>query len=377
MVFFIARYTASPQSGASIRGDKKTKKGSKDAAKFCKVYVMNIDTLLKQNSRSLYLSAKIMPSNIRKTFYCGYLMCRIADTVSDTTLIPSDKRIKLIKNFHEMLEKQEKQLLSNFKEAAGEASGDICPSEKILLDNIDICIKEFNTLSSAHRKLVLDVVHYVCLGMELDLSYFPEENSGLLKAVTTEGKTEEYCNFMGGEPGVFWAKLLLNGKEDTEFVENARKIGKALQITNILRDISTDVKLGRSYLPLTDLSKHDLMPQDLLDKKNHRKLRPVIYKWIDWGIENLKAAPAFLSKIPKYKFANRAAVAWPVLWSLDTFYLLAMAGNLLDGSKLQKIPRKTIYLTMLASPLYCLSDTVFRRIVEQKIKNIKRILSLI
>lgn len=371
------RYTASPRRGASIRDEKKTKKGSKDAAKFCKVYVMNIDTLLKQNSRSLYLSAKILPADIRKTFYCGYLFCRVADTLADTTLISSDKRIKLIKNYHEMLEKQEKPLLSSFKEAANEAEEDIYPSEKVLLDNIDICIKEFNALPRQHRKLVLDVVHYVCLGMEWDLSYFPEENSGLLKAVTTEGKTEEYCNFMGGEPGVFWAKLLLNGKEDTEFVENARKIGKALQITNILRDIPADVKIGRSYLPLTDLSKHDLMPQDLLDKKNYRKLRPVIYKWIAWGMENLNAAPAFLSKIPKYRFANRAAVAWPVLWSLDTFYLLALAGNLLDGSKLQKIPRKTIYLTMLASPLYCFSDTIFKRIVEQKIANIKRILSLI
>ncbi len=369
------RYTASPRRGASIRDEKKTKKGSKEAAKFCKVYVMNIDTLLKQNSRSLYLSAKIMPADIRKTFYCGYLLCRVADTIADTTLIASDKRINLIKGYPDMLEKQDRPSLNAFKEAASEAAADIYPSEKILLDNIDVCLNEFNTLSRPHRKLILDVAHYVCLGMEWDLSYFPEENSGLLKAVPTERKTEEYCNFMGGEPGVFWAKLLLNGKEDADFVENARKIGKALQITNILRDIPADIKIGRSYLPLTDLSKHDLMPQDLLDKKNYRKLRPVIYKWITWGIENLKAAPSFLSKIPKYKLANRAAVAWPVLWSLDTFYLLALAGNLLDGGKKQKIPKKTIYLTMLTSPLYCMSNKIFERIVEQKIANIKRILS--
>ncbi len=359
----------------SIRPSERRSIASKDAAKFCKVYVMNIDTLLKQNSRSLYLSAKIMPANIRKPFYCGYLLCRIADTIADTTLIASEKRIKLIKRYPEMLETQDMVMISALKEAADEAVADIYPSEKMLLDNIDICLKEFNALPRPHRKLILNVAHYVCLGMEWDLSYFPEENSGLLKAVPTAYKTEEYCNYMGGEPGVFWAKLLLNGKEDAEFVENARKIGKALQITNILRDIPADVKIGRSYLPLTDLSKNDLMPQDLLDKKNYRKLRPVIYKWINWGMENLKAAPAFLRKIPIYKVANRAAVAWPVLWSLDTFYLLALAGNLLDGSKKQKIPKKTIYLTMLASPLFCMSNKIFERIVEQKIANIKRILS--
>lgn len=333
-----------------------------------------LNTFLKDNARSLYLSAKILPRNIGPAFCCAYLLCRIADTIADTNILPQKERIETIRLFPYIVEKQNPNEIAHLKSIVPQ-NHNIYQAELLLLDNMEICLKEFNSLSSTHRKLILDVVHYVCLGMEWDLSYFPEENSGLLKAITTESKTEEYCNFMGGEPGVFWAKLLLNGKEDAEFVENARKIGKALQITNILRDIPADVKIGRSYLPLTDLSKNNLMPQDLLEKQSYRKLRPVIYKWIAWGVENLQAAPAFLSKIPKYKFANRAAVAWPVLWSLDTLCLLALAGNLLDGNKKQKIPKKNIYLTMLASPLFCLSDTVFRRIIEQKTKNIKRILS--
>ena len=171
---------------------------------------------------------------------------------------------------------------------------------------------------------------------------------------------------MGGEPGIFWAKLLLNGKEDSAFTENGKKIGMALQITNILRDLPQDIKIGRIYLPLTDLTSNDLMPQDLLEKKTYKKLKPIIFKWINWGVDNLENAKAFMSGIPRRKFFSRAAVAWPVLWSFDTLLLLASCKNLLDKNKIQKIPKKTIYLTMLASPLYCFSNKVFAKLVDKK-----------
>lgn len=336
--------------------------------------ITNLDTLLKQNARSLYLSAKILPGDIRKAFYCGYLLCRIADTVADTPIIPSEKRLDIIKHFTQTIENNDRKAIKTIKETATGGDG-ISDGEKALINNIEICMDEFITLNAKHRNIVLDVAHYVCLGMIWDLSYFPSEDSGLLKAVPTEGQTAQYCDYMGGEPGVFWAKLILDGKDDADFIENARKIGSALQITNILRDMPADIKIGRVYLPLTDLTKHNLMPQDLLEKKIYRKLRPIIYKWIGWGLDNLQAAPAFLQKIPRYKFANRAAVAWPVLWSLDTFYLLALADNLLDPAKKQKIKRKHIYRTMISSPLYCLSNASFKKLVEKKTKEIKEILS--
>jgi hypothetical protein len=116
------------------------------------------------------------------------------------------------------------------------------------------------------------------------------------------------------------------------------------------------------------------MPQDLLDKKSYKKLKPVILKWINWGVENLKYAPAFFVKIPRTKFGARASVAWPALWSLDTLHLIANAKNLLDKTQLVKISKKTIYLTILATPLYCLSNNLFALIIKYKIAKIKKLL---
>jgi farnesyl-diphosphate farnesyltransferase len=330
-----------------------------------------MDTLLKTTARTLYLSAKILPRKIRKTFYCGYLICRVADTVADTEIIDPKKRRQLIKNYPAMVEKRDAKLLAAFKEAIPK-DAPLHGTEKQMLDNIDLCLKEFDKLSPAHKKDVLEVTGAVCRAMEWDISYFPSEDSGLLKAVPDEAAVIEYCDSMGGQPGVFWAKLLLDGIQDDGFTANAAAIGRALQITNILRDLAQDIKIARCYLPLADLTANNLMPQDLLEKKNYKKLLPVIFKWINWGAENISAAPAFLAKIPRRSFFTRAAVAWPVLWSLDTLYLLAKTNNLLDKKAVVKISKKTIYLTIFLSPMFCCSNFILRLAVNYKVTKIKK-----
>ena len=312
-----------------------------------------------------------MPRNMGRVFSCAYLICRAADSIADTELIPVNKRIQLIRDYPKMVESGDENLLREFKTAVPEKNN-LHENERTLLKHIDICLEAFNALSAMHRKMTLEVVNAVCKAMQWDLSYFPESESGLLKASPNAARTELYCEHMGGEPGVFWAKLLLNGKENETFTESGKKIGMALQMTNIIRDLPQDIKIGRIYLPLTDLTANDLMPQDLLEKKTYKKLKPIIFKWINWGVGNIENAKDFMRHIPRWKFFSRAAVAWPVLWSLDTFLMLASCKNLLDKNKIQKIPKKTIYLTMLASPLYCFSNGIFAKLVDKKAAMVRR-----
>ena len=332
---------------------------------------MTLDILLKSSARSLYLSAKILPRNIRAAFYCGYLLCRAADSIADTEIIESGLRRRLIKDYPRMIQTQDANMLTAFF-AAVPQNAKMHAAEHTLLNNLDICLKAYNALPPAHREMILDIAAAVCRAMERDLSYFPPAGSGLLKALQNDEQTLDYCDDMGGQPGVFWAKLLLDGSHDEDFLSNARSMGRALQITNILRDIAADAAAGRCYLPLTDLTAQNLLPQDLADKKNYTKLRPVIFKWIDYGVKNISAAPDFIAKIPRRSFGSRAAAAWPALWCLDTLYLLAKTGNLLDKKQRASIPRSTIYITILLSPLYCCSNFIFRLLINYKAMKVKK-----
>ena len=283
---------------------------------------MQSNFLLKKTARTLYLSAKFMPKAISKTFGCAYLICRAADSIADTDLIDANKRISLIHTYPKLVETNDENLLKDLKNSIPQKNN-LHENEKLLLDNIEICLQEFKTLKPLHKQFTLKVVNAVCSAMEWDLSYFPNTQSQLIKASPNAARTELYCEHMGGEPGIFWASLLLDGKENKTFIQNAKRIGMALQITNILRDLPQDIKIGRIYLPLTELTANEIMPQDLMEKKIYKKLKPVILKWINWGTDNIVCAKYFMRDIPRRNFFARATVAWPVLWSLDTLKLLA------------------------------------------------------
>lgn len=336
---------------------------------------MDIKYLLKNNARTIYLSAKILPREKRKTFAVAYLVCRIADTVADTSLIDPKKRIEFIKQFPILVEKGDEKTAQEtalaFLSKAGE---NIYKNEAELLKNIDICIKEFKTLKKEKQRITLEVLRAVCKAMVQDLIFFPSETSGLIKALPSEKDTLVYCDYMGGQPGIFWAKLEFGKKLKSQTKEQALKIGRALQITNILRDIEADAKIGRIYLPLTQIIKRNLMPQDLLETKNYVKLYPIMLYWIREAMQNLLEAKDFIRQIPRRKFFSRSAVIWPVFWSFDTLYLLGCAPHKQGKNIKRKITKTNIYLTMLLSPLYCFSNCLINKIIDYKVSKIKSIL---
>lgn len=60
-----------------------------------------------------------------------------------------------------------------------------------------------------------------------------------------------YCYHVAGVVGRLIVRILGFSHPDTLIY--AEKMGLALQLTNIIRDVGEDVRLGRIYLPMTDL----------------------------------------------------------------------------------------------------------------------------
>ena len=335
---------------------------------------MDLNILLKENARTLYLSAKVMPRRQREVFTVAYLLCRIADTIADTRVLPIKDRVYFIQNYPALVENQDKELLAKYL-ALNLKTDKQFEKEIILLENLPLCLSAYQTLDKREKTDVLEVVTAVSHAMEWDLTYFSDEDSPyLIKAVPGVKDTENYCAAMGGAPGVFWAKLLLQGRKNEKLINQARQIGQALQITNILKDIASDIKIGRIYLPITDLTKYSLMPQDLLEKKNYKLFVPIVYKWLRYGLENIAVAPDFLKQIPFYKVFTRAAIMWPVLWALETYGAILRSRNLFDIKYRPKIERKIIYRTMFFTPLFVWSNSLFSYLFNKKYKSLTSLL---
>lgn len=335
---------------------------------------MDLNTLLKNTSRSLYLSVQALPRAMRPAFSVAYLLCRYADTIADTPLLPAARRLYWIEKFPSVIEHQPAEEMDQLaREIAGGCDN---PYEKILIENLRPCLDAFNKIPNDQKPFILEVARAVCEGMKIDLQTFPQEKNAPVAAFQTAKELENYCRLMGGKPGQFWSQLIFHTSKihaDKEtFFELGRHIGDALQIVNILRDLPKDLQIGRCYFPQEELQKNGLTPNDLSDAKNSTRFEPVKQKWIAWGLTRLQDGKKYFSLLPKTQPGQRAAVAWPILWAADTLYKLHQTRDLLDVKKRVKIPRSTIYLTMLCTPPLCLSNCIFDMWLNYKLQKFNK-----
>ena len=327
-------------------------------------------TLLKHTSRSLYLSARILPNTIRDAFGIAYLLCRYADSIADTSLLPPQRRLHWIQQYPQMIShpspQQQQELVQDI---AGTSDN---PYEKELLQHFSACLAGFNRLPAPQQQAVLNVAQQVCKGMEMDLHTFPPETSGQIAAFRQRADLEQYCHLMGGAPGIFWSELIIQSTPlsipPKRLLQLGRDIGDALQIVNILRDLPKDLRIGRCYFPMEDLAPLGLAPQDLLDPKNSPRFEPIKQRWIYWGLNKLHSAFEYVQALPHLQWQHRAAVAWPVLWTADTLYKVHQEKDLLNPKRRVKIPRKVIYQTMALSPFVLFSNKLFSRWLSHKLQ---------
>lgn len=353
------------------------------------VFSGDLKNILRDVSRTLYLSINILPEPLKTSMAMGYLVARAMDTVTDCPALDTASKREMLGLFRGLENKNNAWALDGrIKQAAQSISS---RKEKELLFKFEKIAALYAAFPEAELAPLKALVDGVAKGMEMDLDAFRGGGSpspfGLetddkgaghkigsisgepkgpgVTALKTEGDLKKYCALIGGEPGVFWARLYREtirrnninlGKFPSE--TDAGLIGSALQITNILKDMSADLRIGRCYLPQTDLAGAGLKADDLLDPKKMERMRPVVYKWICWAVDQLDLSEGFLTSIPKTELALRAAFIWPVYWAMDTLQEIARA-NLLDPSCCPKIKRSRIYSTIASTPPLLLSNTAF------------------
>lgn len=319
----------------------------------------NADEILKDVSRTLYLSINVMPRDIKGVMGLGYLLCRAADTVVDSPSINEEVKKWALELFSGLDDEKRAKELSDI--SAKVAPGDANAGEKRLLEKTVEILGLYFGLEEEMRQCVRAMVRSVARGMKMDLEHFA---GGGLASFKRSSALEEYCSCIGGGPGVFWGKLynyhLKNAGKPFLETGDAESIGEALQLTNILKDIAWDLNIGRCYLPEDDLNSVGIAPQQLSRKETFHKIRPVIAKWVVWAVDRLDNSESFLSGVPKSELGMRAAVVWPVFWAMDTLAEV-LRENVLDFGNRPKIKRKRIYSTIFASAPLLLSNTSFAR----------------
>jgi len=74
-----------------------------------------------------------------------------------------------------------------------------------------------------------------------------------------------YCHLVAGIVGEVAANIF--GRSDERTIDYAHKLGLAMQLTNIIRDVGDDARRGRIYLPMDELKRFDVKAQELLERQ--------------------------------------------------------------------------------------------------------------
>jgi len=75
---------------------------------------------------------------------------------------------------------------------------------------------------------------------------------------------QRYCHLVAGIVGEVAANIFGRTSDDT--VQYAHRLGLAMQLTNIIRDVGDDARRGRIYLPVSELQQFDVKAHEILNR---------------------------------------------------------------------------------------------------------------
>jgi len=175
--------------------------------------IATVTALVKQAGTSFYYGMKILPAARRDAMYGIYAFCRIVDDIADEDAPLEQKRREL--------QAWRDRIAAIY---AGHAD--------------DAVSRTLRTAITAYRLREADFIAIID-GMEMD--------AGAPIVAPPMPVLDLYCDRVAAAVGRLSVRIF--GDESPQAQDVAYALGRALQLTNILRDVGEDAARGRLYLP--------------------------------------------------------------------------------------------------------------------------------
>ncbi len=224
--------------------------------------------ITKEYAKSFYFASHCLPRELRQHAYTIYGFCRWADNAVDQARDPDDSQRRL---------NQVRSALSLAYSSRGATAG-------ILAFRRTVCDRQ---IPEEYFRDLLD-------GMAMDLT---------VNSYETFEDLDQYCYRVAGVVGLMMTRVF--GYRHERCFQNAIALGRGMQLTNILRDIREDLKLGRIYLPAEDLRASGVTREQLQDGRVDGSFRRLMrfqinraraaYREAEQGIDDLLGSSSRLT----------------------------------------------------------------------------------
>lgn len=188
--------------------------------------------ITRKSASNLALAFVLLPKAKGDAMSALYAFCREVDDVADDETVPAEKR---------------RAELAEWRADVKRACENQPPKFPVNRE-LQPVIRQF--------RLPFELFDELIKGCEMDLDTKRYENFEQL---------ELYCHRVASVVGLLSIEIF--GYKNPATRDYAVYLGKALQMTNILRDVKTDAARGRIYLPLAELKKFNVREDEILDSK--------------------------------------------------------------------------------------------------------------
>ena len=199
----------------------------------------------RRRATNFYLAFAILPADKRRAIYAAYAFSGAADDAVDEAGSEDERRAAL--------ERSRATLAAAYD---GNIDRNIAEDDWLAL-----------ALGDAAQRFEIPRDHFeqLLVGMEQDLTQTRYE---------TWEDLEQYCYRAASVIGLICIAIFgYDGRDAAEATERAVAMGKALQITNIMRDITEDAERDRIYIAQEDLARHGYTEQDLFAHARNDQFR--------------------------------------------------------------------------------------------------------
>lgn len=223
---------------------------------------------LARHGRSFRFASRLLPRAEFERIARVYAFCRFTDDLVDDPASSAASGALLLQHWIALAG-------SSYR---GEASG--------------IALLDATMSDMRSAGVPFDHVLDLARGMQMDVAGVTYETLAELRV---------YTHRVAGVVGLWLAQLA--GAHDPEALSNAERMGRAMQLTNILRDVGEDWRRGRLYLPADLLSAHGLTASDIGEMASGSRplcagYRAVIRELMAIAEAEYRAAFAWLPSLP-------------------------------------------------------------------------------
>jgi len=194
--------------------------------------------ITRQSGSNLALAFFLLPKARRDGMTALYAFCREVDDVADDESVPVEQR---------------RQKLAGWREDVRKACIGQPPSFAVN--------RELQPVIGTYR-LSFALFDELIRGCEMDLE---------TKRYETMADLEQYCYRVASVVGLLSIEIFGYGNPACRAYADA--LGKALQLTNILRDVRTDAERGRIYLPQASLTQFAVREDEILSFQYSERFR--------------------------------------------------------------------------------------------------------